>query len=267
MTCMNGFDNEKTNSTFLQLGGVDGSLCLRELSKREKDGKLQCVLLKCFQSLKPGKNDEELVLAATQAEGCPVTSLSTTNDGLCVVGDAGCFVFVVKLDAKTEVTVIERSISSTSTAKRRGSTESINESLDCVSMQQPDNTPIDQEEVQRQVTSIRRSSNEELPDSQNIREPDESPPADSQNIDESPVPQTAHVEHEFEDTVDVHPTADETKNVTDSPVLANDNDVSPVLANDNDASPVLANDDVSPDNQTKPSSREIVQDDSNVELY
>ena len=84
-------------STFLVLGGVDGSLCLRELSKRPRDEKLQCVLHRCFDRLTP--QPRSLAdLPLDPSEGCPITSLYTpTGDNeVCVVGDAGCSVFVVR---------------------------------------------------------------------------------------------------------------------------------------------------------------------------
>jgi len=60
----------------LMLAGVDGSLCVRRVSRRT-DGKLNCVLLSFF----------ELV----SAEGAPITSLSYHEPtDTVVIGDAGC---------------------------------------------------------------------------------------------------------------------------------------------------------------------------------
>jgi WD40 repeat protein len=83
-------------STFLVLGAVDGSLCLRELCRRPKDDKLQCVLHKCFDRLTP-QHKSVIDLPIDPSEGCPITSVYTPSEEVCVVGDASCSVFVVNM--------------------------------------------------------------------------------------------------------------------------------------------------------------------------
>jgi len=97
VTCMAGIDDVVRDSTFLILGGVEGSLCIRELNRRERDGKLQCVLLKCYDKLVPVK-DVDI------PEGCPISSLSIGRPGnICIVGDAACSVFFVNLESSVVV--------------------------------------------------------------------------------------------------------------------------------------------------------------------
>ena len=84
-------------STFLILGGIDGSFSVRELSKRERDGKLQCVLHRCIDRLAPQPKSGE-PLSLDPADGCPLTSLFVVPElDVCVVGDASCAVYVVGL--------------------------------------------------------------------------------------------------------------------------------------------------------------------------
>ena len=90
VTSLNAFDDDE--STFIILGGVEGSLCVRELNRRRSDNKLQCVLLRCFDKLVPEKNDSVNI-----PEGCPVSSLSIASGDLCIVGDAACSVFVINM--------------------------------------------------------------------------------------------------------------------------------------------------------------------------
>ena len=86
-------------STFLILGGVDGSLCIRELNRRKLDGKLQCVLLRCFDRLSPRqKGDTQEPI--DPSEGVPITWLFVTSEKTsCIVGDASCALFVVNLES------------------------------------------------------------------------------------------------------------------------------------------------------------------------
>ena len=90
VTSITAFDDDE--STFIILGGVEGSLCVRELNRRRNDNKLQCLLLRCFDKLVPEKNDQVDI-----PEGCPVSSLSIAPGDLCIVGDAACSVFVINL--------------------------------------------------------------------------------------------------------------------------------------------------------------------------
>ena len=90
VTSIAAFDDDE--STFIVLGGVEGSLCIRELNRRQRDNKLQCLLLRCFDKLVPEKN--ELVGIP---EECPISSLSIALGDLCVVGDAACSVFVINM--------------------------------------------------------------------------------------------------------------------------------------------------------------------------
>ena len=90
VTSITAFDDDE--STFIVLGGVEGSLCIRELNRRRKDNKLQCLLLRCFDKLVPERNDQVEI-----PEGCPVSSLSIATDDLCIVGDAACSVFVINM--------------------------------------------------------------------------------------------------------------------------------------------------------------------------
>ena len=90
-------------STFLMLGGVDGSLCIRELNKRPRDGKLQCVLHRCFDRLSPSLKIEG-EFALDPSEGVPITSLYVPHeDGpeTCIAGDASCALFAVRLNLRS----------------------------------------------------------------------------------------------------------------------------------------------------------------------
>jgi hypothetical protein len=88
------------DSTFLILAGVDGSLAVRELNRREKDGKLQCVLHRCIDRLTP-LSKEELTQQLDPAEGCPITSLSVMESlDHCVVGDAACSLYLLPLNCR-----------------------------------------------------------------------------------------------------------------------------------------------------------------------
>ena len=158
MTSLNGLELDSVpGSTFLQLGGVDGSLCLRELTKRARDGKLQCVLLKFFQTLKPGmkkiQGTENFIGAS---DGCPITSLASAAD-VCVVGDAACCVYIVKLnldglrvvpDDDSEQIHRENTREPSLTTEKRDSTDSFVPAAD-------GEIELPFDEVQRQVTSIR----------------------------------------------------------------------------------------------------------------
>jgi hypothetical protein len=86
-------------STFLILGGIDGSFSLRELNRRDRDGKLQCVLHRCIDRLAPHlKTADADELSLDPADGCPLSSLYVLPDlDVCVVGDASCAVYVVGL--------------------------------------------------------------------------------------------------------------------------------------------------------------------------
>lgn len=68
----------------LLLAGIDGSLCVRRVSRRQ-DGKLNCVLL-CYLSLAAGDRDL----------GCPITSIDYHADtDTVLLGDASCTVSLV----------------------------------------------------------------------------------------------------------------------------------------------------------------------------
>lgn len=98
---------EYQGSTFLLLGGVDGSLCIRELNRRPRDGKLQCVLHRCFDRLSPSvKSEGEPQL--DPSEGIPITSLfvaSQEDSDMCIAGDASCALFAVKVNLKSLASV------------------------------------------------------------------------------------------------------------------------------------------------------------------
>jgi len=101
VTSITAFDDDE--STFIVLGGVEGSLCIRELNRRRKDNKLQCLLLRCFDKLVPERNDQVQI-----PEGCPVSSLSIATNDLCVVGDAACSVFVINMSLHQWRSAIEQ---------------------------------------------------------------------------------------------------------------------------------------------------------------
>jgi hypothetical protein len=88
-------------STFLFLAGIDGSLSIRELTRREKDKKLQCMLHGCIDRLSP--LDKNLpVEYPDPIGGCPITSVSISESkDVCVVGDASCSLYVVPLQLKS----------------------------------------------------------------------------------------------------------------------------------------------------------------------
>jgi hypothetical protein len=89
--------NESSESTFLFLGGIDGSLTIRELNKRERDGKLQCLLHRCIDRLSP-VSKEDLVEPVNPSDGCPISSLWITESlEQCVVGDASCALYLVPI--------------------------------------------------------------------------------------------------------------------------------------------------------------------------
>ena len=88
------------DSTFLFLGGVDGSLAIRELNRRKRDGKLQCVLHRCVYRLCPQTKDD-LSQVVNPSEGCPISSLWVTESSdHCVAGDAACSLYLVPLILK-----------------------------------------------------------------------------------------------------------------------------------------------------------------------
>ena len=83
------------DSTYLFLGGMDGSLSIRELNRRDRDGRLQCVLHRCIDRLTPQTKGEG---SDSPSDGCPISSLWVSeNLEQCVVGDASCTLFVVPL--------------------------------------------------------------------------------------------------------------------------------------------------------------------------
>jgi hypothetical protein len=88
-------------STFLFLGGIDGSLSMRELSRRQKDMKLQCILHRCIDSLTP--HDRNITVERPDPSGgCPITSVSVSDtQDACVVGDASCALYVIPLQLRT----------------------------------------------------------------------------------------------------------------------------------------------------------------------
>lgn len=88
-------------STFLFLGGIDGSLSMRELNRRQKDMKLQCVLHRCIDSLTP--HDKNVTVERPDpCGGCPITSVSVNDtQDACVVGDASCALYVIPLQLRT----------------------------------------------------------------------------------------------------------------------------------------------------------------------
>jgi hypothetical protein len=105
MTCgaplsvMSSADTEE--STYLFLGGMDGSLSTRELSKRDKDGKLQCILHRCIDRLTPQAKGSGLSGSLSPSDGCPISSLWVSESmEHCVVGDASCALFIVPLALK-----------------------------------------------------------------------------------------------------------------------------------------------------------------------
>merc|ERR1719401_3393448 len=69
--------------SLLLLAGVDGSLCIRRVSRRA-DGKLNCVLLSYMECISGNK-------------GCPITSIDyhAATDSV-LVGDAACSVVVLE---------------------------------------------------------------------------------------------------------------------------------------------------------------------------
>ena len=88
-------------STFLFLAGIDGSLSIRELSRREKDKKLQCMLHRCIDRLAPLDKTVPAEYPDTIG-GCPVTSVSISDSkDVCVVGDASCSLYVVPLQLRS----------------------------------------------------------------------------------------------------------------------------------------------------------------------
>jgi hypothetical protein len=85
-------------STFLVLGGIDGSFCVRELNKRDRDGKLQCVLHRCIDRLAPQPKAADQEISLDPADGCPLSSLFVVPElDVCVAGDASCAVYIVGL--------------------------------------------------------------------------------------------------------------------------------------------------------------------------
>ena len=109
LTAMIGVEVESLpGSTFLILGGVDGSLCVRELVNRQKDGKLQCVLHKCFDRLSPQSaslSDAPL----DPADGCPISSLYAAGGSEFVAGDASCSLFIVKINLQSTNSSVDAS--------------------------------------------------------------------------------------------------------------------------------------------------------------
>jgi hypothetical protein len=88
LTSIHAFESVP-DSTFLLLGGVDGSVTMRELGRRGADRKLQCVLHRCWERL------------AGEPQ-CPITAIHRPPvpgviTDLALIGDASCTVYVIRL--------------------------------------------------------------------------------------------------------------------------------------------------------------------------
>ena len=87
LTCLKCTENSLGTSdsfSLILLAGIDGSVTIRQITRRAQDGKLQCVLLRNFEN----------VFADLTGERIPCTYISSITDTV-VVGSAGVLVSLV----------------------------------------------------------------------------------------------------------------------------------------------------------------------------